>query len=260
MLDIIITSRTRRKLMTALWRDKEEGTASELSRICRASFSGVHSELESLKGAGLLEVAYRGNQAIYTANREHEKYGALRVLVGAERSRFDKNQLDRERSQGRKDQRVRLWLKEIGAPLLVSGECHEGLPSLEKIFAEGMHLAHRDATVARVLPVCFWLNRERLDLDRLEVQARRMGETQALGFFLSLTGELAKEKAIVEAGEKLRDKRRKRIRSFFEGTESRYNLALAELNTPEIARRWHYRLNIALESFRTVFERFSLQT
>jgi len=162
--------------------------------------------------------------------------------------------------QGRKDQEVRLWLKEIGAPLLAAGKCHKGLPSVEKILAEGMQLAHRDATVARVLPVCFWLNRHRVNLDRLEVQARHVGETQALGFFLCLTGELANEKGLVEAGEKFRDKRRKRIRNFFETSESKYNLALAELNTPQIARRWHYRLNIGLDSFRAVFDRLMLQT
>src|SRR5439155_18464827 len=86
------------------------------------------------------------------------------------------------------------------------------LPDLEKILANGLVLSHRDPTVARVLPLVLWRQRDRMDLDRLIAQASRQGERSALGYFLELAGQLGDDRALVQAARRLRDKRRTKTR------------------------------------------------
>ncbi len=243
--------------MEAFWGAQEQGTASELARLCGVSFAAAYSELEALKEAGLLKVTYQGTQAIYAANEGHEKCRVLRELVATERTGSSETEATIKFPIEDQDRAVRVWLREIGAPLLVEGRTHEALPGLEKILAAALCLAHRDATIARILPVCLWLKREQLDLERLEVYARRLGETQALGFFLSLTGELSGAQDLSDLGERFRDKRRKKVRAFFKAADSKYNQALAEKNTPELAKHWCFRMNMGLDSFKAAFDRFA---
>jgi len=243
--------------MVALWGNLEQGTTIELSRLCGVSFGAAYSELKALKRAGLLKVTYQGAQTVYAANDGHENFGLLRELVGTVRARSRGAEVPSRSTTEDREQDVRIWLKEIGAPLLVEGKLQEPCPSLEEILAQALHLAHRDATITRILPVCLWLNREELSLDRLEVHARRLGETQALGFFLALTGELSRNEEFLKMGERFRDRRRKKAHAFFEEVGSKYNQALTERNTPEIAKRWCFHMNMGLESFQTAFERFA---
>src|SRR3972149_406359 len=59
-------------------------------------------------------------------------------------------------------EKVRSWLSAAGAPLLASRPAAGPLPPLEQLLAEGLALSHRDAGLARVLPLVLWLNRGRL--------------------------------------------------------------------------------------------------
>ena len=88
------------------------------------------------------------------------------------------------------------------------------LPSLEEVVAQGLALSHDDATVARVLPVVLWTQRDRLDEHRLVREATRLDERQTLGFFLELTGRLARTDRFESLWSSLRDRRRSRVRPF----------------------------------------------
>ena len=45
---------------------------------------------------------------------------------------------------------------------------------------------------------------------------------------------------------------------FFADATSPRLRALAERNTPDLARDWNYRLNMSMDDFRTVLEKFPL--
>ena len=111
--------------------------------------------------------------------------------------------------------------------------------------------------MARVLPLVLWRQRDRMDLDRLIAQASRQDERSALGYFLELAGQLGDDRALVQAARRLRDKRRTKTRQFFAGSLGPHVAALARRNTPKEALRWGYFMNMGLDSFRTLFEKFA---
>ena len=126
-------------------------------------------------------------------------------------------------------------------------------PRLEEVLAEGLALSHRDATVARVLPLVLWRHWDRLDHGRLVRAATRRNERQSLGFFLELTGRLGGDPRLASLSESLRDRRRSRARPFFAGRQGRMALALARKKTPPLARQWGYLMNMGMDSFASAF-------
>lgn len=114
------------------------------------------------------------------------------------------------------DQQVRDWLTTLGAPL-GPAETKSRMPSVEEAVGDALSLAHRDATVARVLPLVLWRQRDELDFDRLIREATRRDERQALGYFLELAGQIGGEPRLVVKARASRDRRRKKVRMFFAG-------------------------------------------
>jgi hypothetical protein len=151
---------------------------------------------------------------------------------------------------------VRSWLRDLGAPLIRAAVANRRAPDPEQVVVEGLRLAHRDASVARALPVMFWANRDRLRLADLVRRARRAKEGAALGFFLELTSELAGSGPFAAPSADLRQDRPPSNTFFFEGAEnSLVGKELAALNTPPVARRWRFLMNMPLDSFETLFRK-----
>jgi hypothetical protein len=150
---------------------------------------------------------------------------------------------------------VRARLASLGAPL-GSPEARGPVPASEDVLAEALSLAHRDASVARVMPLLLWRERDRLDFERLARAASRLNEKHALGYFLELAGRLGNEPRLVSAASTLRDRRRSKPRLFFAGPHGPRALAATRRNTPAPARRWGYLMNMGLDSFRSAFDKF----
>jgi DNA-binding phage protein len=150
---------------------------------------------------------------------------------------------------------ARAWLAQLGAPLygksLVEGRRP---PDPEVVLTSALELAHRDATVARALPVVFMRQRHNLNLDELRRRARQANQSRTLGFFLDLTGRLTGDEDLRRAAKTLRPKHLPTT-DFFK-TRSDLERTLAEANTPEVARDWGYRLNMGLDSFESLLAKF----
>jgi hypothetical protein len=133
---------------------------------------------------------------------------------------------------------------------------HRPAPDLEQVVVEGLRLAHTDASVARALPVMLWTNRDGLRLADLVRRARRAKEGATLGFFLDLTSELAGSRPFAAANADLKQDRPPSDTFFFEGAEtSLVGKELAALNTPPVARRWRFLMNMPLDSFDALFRK-----
>lgn len=230
-------------MLRLLWAERVEASASDLSRRTRAGFSAVHRELEKMRVAGLASCERVGRRLVYRACHAHPRAPLVRKLVEEVRAG--------EAAKTRPlDDQVRSWLRAAGAPIGAAEP--RRMPGIEEIVAAGLALAHRDASVARVLPIVLWRQRGRLDYGRLAREATRRHERHALGFFLELTGELGGEPALRHA-RSLRDRRRQRPRPFFERPHGRLELALAREKTPRLARRWGYLMNMGYDSFASAF-------
>jgi len=153
--------------------------------------------------------------------------------------------------------RVQAWLAHLGAPLYGSTTVDlADVPRPERVLAEALPLARREAAVARALPVALYRTRKRLDFDLLRRMARERGQGRTLGFFLDLSAELSGDRALALAARPLAAEahRRKRASQFFKlrsATERR----LAELKTPPAARRWGFRMNMSADSFASMFRK-----
>jgi hypothetical protein len=101
-----------------------------------------------------------------------------------------------------------------------------------------------------------WANRDKVRLADLVRRARRAKEGATLGFFLELTSELAGSRPFTATSAGLRQDRPPSDTFFFEGAEkSLVGKELADLNTPSVARRWRFLMNMPLDSFETLFRK-----
>lgn len=246
MLDFLVTSKVRRRLLDLLWRRNASGSASDLARRAGVGFAGAYRELQAMQRVGLVAADRSAGGVTYCANTAHPSAGTLRSLVESVGVVLFPAEPDRIRGQ----------LRALGAPLLEEPADVPAGP-VDEIIVRGVALAHSDPGIARALPVCLFRVRDRLDPGRLGVCARRMGERHAVGFFLDLTAELAGGETFSGWSRPLRDHRRKLANDFFFGPAgSGLQRRLAEERTPDAARRWGFRMNMDLESFRTLFEKF----
>ena len=244
MFDYLVTSRARRQLLRRLWAERVRWSVSALARASGLSFAAAHRELDAMKAAGLTVAERDGVATVYRANLAHPQADALTALLAPRPAGHDDSE----------EQRLRGQLAALGAPLAGPAPRSRRLPS-EEVLADGLVLAHHSPTVARVLPVAFWRQRDDLDYERLERAATLRDERQALGFYLELTGKLGGDRRLVRRASGLRDRRRTALRPFFSGGRGSFARAAAQEKSPALARRWGFLMNMELESFATAFRK-----
>lgn len=250
MLDYLVTSRVRRELLRLVWGENRSGSVSELARAAKVNFSAAHRELEAMLRAGLVKTERRGAELLCRQASEHPQAELLRQLTKSE-----SNQAPRAARRQDSEDEVRGWLSRLGAPLHVAPS--KGLmPAVEEVLTEALVLAHTDATVARVLPLVLWRQRDAMKLERLVEHATKRNEAQALGYFLEMAGRLGNDRSLVKAATLLVDRRRRRSRMFFAGPHGRHALAAARKRRSPLATRWGYFMNADEDSFRSLFDKF----
>ena len=244
MLEFLITSKARRRLFILLWRDNAAGSVATLAAKARLAYAGAHKELRAMRGLGLVTYSREAGDIVYKANAEHPMADTLRTLSYAQ-----------DVSHVSPEDTTRGALRELGAPLY---DAPIPVFDVEEALVNGAKLAHMDPTVANVLPLCFYRAAEehRLDPDRLLEYARAEDEKQAVGFFLDLTGQISGDHNLCKWSEKFRDRRCCAARYFFAETSKR-RLTRAERETPAIAKRWGWRMNMGLDAFESMFKKHS---
>ncbi len=244
MFEYLVTSRARRQLLRRLWVDGDSGSVSALARAAGVSFAAAHRELEVMKAAGLALGKRDGVATVYRPNLAHPQAKVLRSLLA----------VTRYTSTAPAEQGLRGQLTALGAPLGGPAPKSRHL-SAEDVLADGLVLAHHSPTVARVLPVAFWRQRDTLDYERLDRAATARDERHALGFYLELTGKLGGDRRLVRRASRLRDHRRTALRPFFSGGRGSFGMQLARTKTPALARRWGFLMNMELDSFASAFRK-----
>ncbi len=255
MLSYLVTSQTRRKLLSILWGSGQSGSVRDLASDTGMAYAVTHRELHAMWEAGLASRRLDGNRTVFSANHGHPRAELLTSLVRTETDASPEAPSPGERA-------VLDSISALGAPLVVSPtpasvESDDApLVPPEVAIVEGALLARRDATVARALPVALHHVREELDLELLLREAKRRGALHAVGMFIELTGSLGASERLRHAADRFRDRRRTRVQDFFLAATSPLQRRLAELNTPEVARRWGFRMNLGLDAFEATFRRF----
>jgi DNA-binding transcriptional ArsR family regulator len=252
VLEYLLPSKARQGLVTALLHEQESGSVSDLARRAGVTPAAAQKEVDQMLSAGLVVSERDGRRKVVRANARSPQVRALRKLL---------DQLEREPGDApnASDELVRAWLGHYGAPLLVSAHVSsQNAPPFEETFVRALGLAHRDATVAEVLPLVLWTQRHNLNLAQLARLATKHDEAQSLGLFLDLTGALARDRALARAAETLRDGRYRRMRYFFTAdARTELSRAVARMHTPKAGRRWHFFMNMPFEGFASHFRKFT---
>jgi len=148
----------------------------------------------------------------------------------------------------------RAWLAHYGAPLygesLLSGLA---APDLERLVVDALALSRRDPSVTRALPVLLWRRRGDLDMAKLRSLAQAKGRERPLGFFLDLAARLSGDRRLRSAAAVLRPSSLHASTNFFTNHQGPLARALADQNTPPVARSWGYRMNMGMDVFESMF-------
>jgi hypothetical protein len=245
MLEYLVPSKVRRRLLLLLWGENARGSVAQLAEQADVAFAGAHAELKAMQRAQLVRSEYDGRREVFEANLQHPESAALRALVAASAAG---PRAPREKD----DEAVRSRLVSLGAPL--RGVAPLAVPTAERMSAlvNGVALARLDPTVARCLPLCFWRLRDDLDIKQLASLVNRPEDKHALGFFLELTATLGGDRRLAGLAENLRDARMTALRGFFQVGSSRDGL----VRDFQLATKWGYEMNMDLDSFQTLFEKF----
>ncbi len=149
------------------------------------------------------------------------------------------------------------WLAHYGAPLLGKGLVSGRVaPALETVVVDALALSRRDASVTRALPVLLWLRRADVDMAKLRRLAASKHRERALGFFLDLTARLSGDRRLRNAAAAFRPARPPPQTKFFTRRENPFARMVAKERTPPVARAWGYRMNMPMDSFASLIERY----
>jgi hypothetical protein len=247
-LDYLVTSDCRKSLLKLLWGEGLEASTNQLKKLTQHPYSSVYKELESMRKAGLVDVKNVGRASVYSKKND-TKLNKLMELLLDQKPKSDNIEPT--------DEDVKVNLVRYGAPLAWDGQTNLDL-SIEQTLTFALPLARQEAAVARSLPVVFARHQSELDYSQLEFLASQLNAKQTLGFFLDLTAHLSKNHKMKKIARALRDKRNRIDRPFFhsEKTASETMKKIMDLRTPNLAKRWHYQMNMSLQSFETLFNKF----
>lgn len=248
MLQYLVASKARRRLLVLLWGEGKRGSASQLADLAGVRFAGAYRELRAMLRHRLVNSTHVDGVEIYSANLDHPDAGLLRRLVATRPALVP--------PRGEEADAVRANLRALGAPLSVPTTDTPSSKS-EEILVAGVKLARRDPVVARALPLCLWHQRDSLDPARLVSTAREHGEKHALGFFLELTSELSGDRRFARWSRVLKDRRVRTKSDFFHLPTTKASAELGRRNKFPAAHRWGFTMTADLDSFRSLFDKFA---
>lgn len=247
-----MTSKTRKKLLEALWVDRSVGTVSSLARHAGTPVGASYDELSAMAEAGLARSSVQSGRVVYEANWDSPYAKAFQELLSAPDPR--RQQAGPDEAQ----QVVRDQLSALGAALWASKPNVRSKWPLEVALAKGCALSHHDPSVAKVMPHLLAQKKDELDFQRFESALLENHEKHTAGFFLAVAAKVTGDRQLAKWSQRLRDKRRTKLVDFFPRSSKGRLRELAERNTPPLARRWSFRLNMDLADFEAVFRKFSL--
>jgi len=246
LLEYLVPSKTRREVWKTLRSQAAALTVRELARRARVPYSNAHREVMRMKELGLLKTEVAGKSLLCAWDARNPATRTLAALLDVSGSP-EENPLT--------DQAVYANLKSWGAGLVRNVRATAPL-SLEETLAYALELARRDPDIAQVWPVVLARNRGQVNLTRLELLGRRLGQKRALGFLLSLTGTLLGDPTLLEFANRFQDSRVRKAQDFFTIARGKRAQRLSEENTPELAKGWFFRMNTTLEGFQSHFDKF----
>ena len=242
MLQYLVTSKARRRLLVLLWGEKKSGSVAELAELADVAFASAHAELKAMLRLQFVRSHRESGKEVFTANLEHPEADFL--------SKLAETDVRPRPVAANRDVQLKGQLVSLGAPLRGVKGSPVAPDEVFRTLVDATELARRDAVVARTLPVCLWRHRDQLDVRALQSMNVGPENKHVLAFFLELTSELGGDRRLVGLAETLRDHRLTQLKPFF------HSMAPGSGRDFALAQKWGFTINMDLDSFRTLFEKF----
>ncbi len=243
MLQFLVTSKTRRRLLVLLWGSrKQQGSVAELAELANVSFAGAHGELKSMLRLGLVVATKTSSKEVFAANVAHPAADLWSKLAEMD--------VTPRIATTEEDDSLKKRLVSLGAPLRGVKPTQLSDSDVLPTLVDSLQLARRDAVVARTLPLCFWNARNQLEGRALRELDLGPEEKHAFAFFLELTGELGGDRRLHGLAEGFLDLRLTQHRPFF------HTMAVGSERSFDLAKKWGFSMNMDFESFRTLFDKY----
>lgn len=241
-------SEEHKNLLELLVSGPQAYSKMDLAKLSGLPYATTHAEVSKLEASGLLSKENSNGKTTYRMGLPPDLKNALLVLF---------NLKGRDHSNGSETD-LRASLQALGAPLVL-----DVTPSArfapdqtpEETLVRSTLQAKKDPSVARTLPLALARSAESLNPELLKYWAAKLHAKQEVGMFLELSAILAKSPKLKKLSLEFRDRRVKETKDFFE-TNSPLLRKLSEKNTPDVARRWKFRMNMSMDSFQSTFNRF----
>ncbi len=155
-----------------------------------------------------------------------------------------------------KERDVLWFLGRHGAPIGNTPEAPGRKLSFEEGVAEALAFSRTNPTVARVLPIFIARNvRHFSDFSRLKDAVIRARQEKTFGFFLDVTFALTGDAIYSRLAAQL--EKDNQVEDFFVTMKpGKYRDRLLERNTPHVAKKWFFRINMPIDSFQSIFNKF----
>lgn len=242
MLQFLVTSKVRRRLLVLLWGEKASGSVADLAELADASFASTHSELKAMQRLQLVRSERVGAKEVFSANPDHPEAELLSRLAAVD--------VPSRSVSAAGDDELKQKLAFLGAPLRGVKPLPVAPSDVLQVLVDGTELARRDAVVARCMPVCFWKYRDQLTGKALQALSAAPEEKHAVAFFLELAGELGGDRRLAGLADWLRDQRLTQLRPFS------YSMTPSSARDFALAKKWGFLMNMELDSFRSLFDKF----
>ncbi|MDD9937031.1 MAG: winged helix-turn-helix domain-containing protein [Myxococcales bacterium] len=251
MIDYLIPSTTRRRLLTALYVEGHTGTVSSLARRAGVSAASAHVELHGMELAGLARRSLESGRHHFGAASEHAVADALRTLLEYQPSSASTRR--GRRGDNSAATRTRNDLAAHGAPLRGHRASAKASASLEETLARGVVLSREDPEVARHMPALFIRHEASIDYPALTAALHELRHKHSAGFLMALAADLTKDRRVGtrlrSRARALRDNRRKKVVDFF---SPRANpTPAADTHTMKTALKWKFHFPWPLAEFPT---------
>lgn len=244
--DFFFKSNEHRKLAELLWTEGDEASVRELSLMAGLSYATAYEELQRMEKMGLVKGQAVGKATLFSSNLSEAEKKVFAALVGGQSVKAGK--------------KLSARLQELGLPMVgdLSSLGDEVVADDEELVVKAVSLAKQNPTLARSLPVVLVTVLPNVNPHRLLYWAKRYKVKRELGFFVALTAHLSKEPALKKLAKLFFDKRWSKPQYFLTAEENAkgFQAKLVEQNTPSLAKTWKLKMNLGLDSFESLFNKF----
>jgi DNA-binding transcriptional ArsR family regulator len=247
LLDFLFKTEEHKKLAQLVWVEGIEASVRRLSLMSGLSYATAYEELHRMEETGLVKQRVDGKATLFSSNLSDGERAAFASLFNYTfKQKTSKPLSDR--------------LQELGLPMVgdLSALRNETVQDDEELVVKAVCKAKGNPTLARSLPVVLVNVLPNVNPHRLHFWANKNKVKKELGFFIALTAHLSNEPALKKMAKLFFDKRWSKPEYFLETEKGArgFQARLVESNTPSLAKTWKLKMNLGLDSFESLFNKF----